>query len=138
MDENTLMALTTQIVAAHVAHNPIPASDIPALIASVRNSLESVRHPIPEPTQVLTPAVAVKKSITNDHIICLEDGKKMKMLKRHLQTVYGMTPDQYRAKWGLDSSYPMVAPSYAERRSTLAKQIGLGRKPVAIKIAAIA
>ncbi len=125
------LALTTRIVAAYVGKNPMPGTELPALIDTVFQSLASVATgsgaAVPEASR--TPAVPVKKSVFADHIVCLEDGKKMKMLKRHLMTSYNLTPDAYRARWGLPPDYPMVAPSYAEKRSTLAKSIGLGRKP---------
>ena len=125
-----LLGLTAQIVAAHVANNQVPQDGLPALIQDVYRTLAGVgKEPVqPDRPQ---PAVPVKKSVFPDHIVCLEDGKKLKMLKRHLMTAYGMTPDQYRAKWGLPADYPMVAPNYAERRRTLAKSIGLGTKRIA-------
>jgi len=125
-----LLTLAAQIVSAHVEHNVVPVKDLPALIQSVYATLAQpeVRSPEPEKRE---PAVPIKKSVFADHIVCLEDGKKLKMLKRHLQTAYGLTPGQYRAKWNLPANYPMVAPDYAERRSALAKEFGLGRKPAA-------
>jgi predicted transcriptional regulator len=124
-----LVALTAQITSAHCANNTIEVEALPRLIRSVYEALASVGNPakVPIETAVLAPAVPIKRSVFPDHIVCLEDGKKLKMLKRHLQRAYGMTPADYRAKWGLPSNYPMVAPSYAERRSVLARQIGLGR-----------
>ncbi len=123
-----ILSLTAQIVSAHVSNNAIQAEALPGLILSVYKTLTGtgVEAAQPEKRQ---PAVAVKRSIFPDYIICLEDGKKLKMLKRHLKTAYDMTPDQYRARWDLPPNYPMVAPNYAEHRSTLAKKIGLGRKP---------
>jgi predicted transcriptional regulator len=123
-----ILSLTAQIVSAHVSNNAIQAEALPALILSVYKTLTGtgVETPQPEKRQ---PAVAVKRSVFPDYIICLEDGKKLKMLKRHLKTAYDMTPDQYRARWELPPNYPMVAPNYAEHRSSLAKKIGLGRKP---------
>ena len=123
-----VLGLTAQIVSAHVSNNAIQAEALPALIVSVYKTLSGTGvEPVqPEKRQ---PAVAVKRSVFPDYIVCLEDGKKLKMLKRHLKTAYDMTPDQYRARWELPSSYPMVAPNYAEHRSRLAKKIGLGRKP---------
>ncbi len=122
-----LITLTADIVAAHVSNNSVAVSDMPLLIGNVHESLTGLANetdgPAPEP------AVPVKSSVKRDYIVCLEDGKKLKMLKRHLMTHYGMTPEEYRAKWGLPSDYPMVAPSYAEVRRKLAKKIGLGRKP---------
>jgi predicted transcriptional regulator len=127
-----ILGLTAQIVSAHLSNNPTETATLPALIHSVYRSLSTVGEPQPQPTPTLTPAVPVKKSVFPDHIVCLEDGKKLKMLKRHLRTSYGMTPEAYRTKWGLPSDYPMVAPSYAAKRSSLAKEIGLGRKPAAV------
>ena len=125
-----LLGLTAEIVAAHVSNNPVALADLPNLIQEVYRTLSSVGTPVakPEPERP-QPAVPVKKSITPEYLICLEDGKKLKMLKRHLQTAYNMTPDQYRERWGLSSDYPMVAPNYAKHRSSLAKKIGLGTKP---------
>jgi predicted transcriptional regulator len=127
-----VLGLTAQIVSAHVSHNAIPSDALSGLIQSVFRTLSTVGvdAPVPDKPQ---PAVPVKKSVFPDHIVCLEDGKKLKMLKRHLQTSYQMTPEQYRERWGLPADYPMVAPNYAERRSSLAKKIGLGRKRVAVE-----
>ncbi len=119
-----LLEHTTRIVAAHVANNPIAAGDLPGVIATVHQALATL-GPEPKPT----PAVSIKQSIKPEYIVCLDDGKKLKMLKRHLRTAYNMTPDDYRKRWGLPSDYPMVAPTYAKNRSKLAKKIGLGRKP---------
>ena len=127
----SILELTTQIVSAHVANNQLETTVLPSLIQSVYRSLSTAASPEAPPAPAQTPAVPIKKSVFPDYIVCLEDGKKLKMLKRHLQTSYGMTPDAYRAKWGLPRDYPMVAPSYAATRSGLAKKIGLGRKPVA-------
>jgi predicted transcriptional regulator len=124
-----LIELTADVVAAYVSNNPVPAGDLPNLIADVHAALGRVGGGVDHaPAEKPKPAVNPKKSIHDDHIICLEDGKKFKSLKRHLMTHYGLTPDQYREKWGLDASYPMVAPSYAKARSALAKKMGLGRK----------
>ncbi len=123
-----LITLTADIVAAHVSNNSVAVSDLPVLISNVHSALAGLSSPI-IPVAVLEPAVPIRNSIKKDHIVCLEDGKKLKMLKRHLMTHYGMTPDDYRAKWGLASDYPMVAPDYAETRRVLAKKIGLGRAP---------
>jgi predicted transcriptional regulator len=134
MDEDVmkdeLVELTAEIVSAYVSNNTVVAGDLPSLISDVHGALRraSVRNHEPEKEE-LKPAIAVKKSVTDDYIICLEDGKKLKMLKRHLATAYNMTPEEYRAKWGLKPDYPMVAPNYAAKRQALAKQIGLGRKP---------
>ncbi|MEL6768090.1 MAG: MucR family transcriptional regulator [Pseudomonadota bacterium] len=127
-DHSEILALTSDIVAAHVSNNPVPPAELPGLIESVFETLSKLGEPAPEPEVELKPAVPIKKSVTDDHIICLEDGKKLKMLKRHLKTAYDMTPEQYRAKWSLPADYPMVAPSYAAKRQQLAKKIGLGRK----------
>jgi hypothetical protein len=124
-----LVTLTADIVAAHVSHNSVAVADVAGLIANVHQALSQIRAPVVEPEAKPEPAVSVRASIKPDFIVCLEDGKKLKMLKRHLMTRYGMTPDDYRTKWGLPSDYPMVAPSYAAQRQELAKKIGLGRKP---------
>ncbi|GAB3437318.1 Ros/MucR family transcriptional regulator [Insolitispirillum peregrinum] len=127
--EDEKLRLAAKVVAAYVGQNTLPAQQIPDLIQSVYQAFQMVSAPEPEPViEALKPAVPVKKSITPEYIICLEDGKKLKMLKRHLRTNYGMTPEEYRAKWNLPADYPMVAPNYAEQRSQFAKQIGLGRK----------
>jgi predicted transcriptional regulator len=126
-----ILGITARIVAAHVANNPVETLALPSLIQSVYRTLSRVGEPEPDAAAMQLPAVSVKKSVFPDFIVCLEDGKKLKMLKRHLQTSYGLTPDDYRAKWGLPRDYPMVAPNYASKRSDLAKQIGLGRKPAA-------
>ena len=127
-----LLALTTEIVASFVGNNAVAMSDLPALIASVFQALRTTGQAEPEKTaETPTPAVPIKKSVQHDFIVCLEDGKKLKMLKRHLATRYHMTPEDYRRRWGLSKDYPMVAPAYAAQRSELAKQIGLGRKPAA-------
>ncbi len=130
-----LLGLTAQIVSAHCGHNNVPATGIPALIQQVYATLRGL-GPEPAPAEQREPAVPIKRSVFPDYIICLEDGKKLKMLKRHLQTAYNMSVDQYREKWGLPPNYPMVAPNYAEHRSSLAKKIGLGRKPAASTAAA--
>ena len=125
-----IIVLTSQIVSAYVSKNSLQASDLPALISSVYQSLKSLDQPqaAVEAAVDLKPAVPVKKSVTPEYIICLEDGKKLKMLKRHLSSSYGITPDEYRAKWGLPADYPMVAPNYAKARSDLALKLGLGRR----------
>ena len=120
--------LTAQVAAAYLSHNSIPIGDIPLLFRAISGALKGLENP-PEPqldVTALKPAVAIRKSVTPDYLICLEDGKKLKMLKRHLVTAYALTPEQYRAKWGLPKDYPMVAPNYAKARSDLAKQCGLG------------
>lgn len=124
-----LITLTADIVAAHVSNNSVAVSDVPILIGNVHAALAGLSNEAVAPEVVLEPAVPVRASIKRDYIVCLEDGKKLKMLKRHLMTHYGMTPDDYRAKWGLAADYPMVAPAYAEQRRVLAKAIGLGRAP---------
>ena len=128
LEEVDVLGLTARIVSAHVSNNSVDSDALPALIQDVFRTLSDVGRDL-----VLAdkpqPAVAVRKSVFADHIVCLEDGKKLKMLKRHLKTAYNMTPDQYRERWGLPSDYPMVAPDYARHRSMLAKQIGLGTKP---------
>jgi predicted transcriptional regulator len=124
--------LTVQIVSAHVAHNNVAQADLPALIAQVYESLNGLGKAVePAAPARPEPAVAIRKSIQPDFIVCLEDGKKLKMLKRHLASAYNMTPEQYRERWGLPADYPMVAPNYALQRSSLAKSIGLGRRPSA-------
>ena len=122
-----ILALTTEIVSAHVANNAIVQNDVPELIQSVFAKLTELAAGEENASVELTPAVPIKKSVHNDYIICLEDGKKFKSLKRHLMTHYGMTPEDYREKWELPPDYPMVAPAYAEARSRLAKEMGLGQ-----------
>lgn len=134
MAENTsqhdILGLTAEIVSAHVSNNPVPMAELPSLIQQVHAALTNIGKPAPEPeVKKLEPAVSIKKSITPEYLICLEDGKKLKMLKRHLKTSYNMSPEQYREKWGLPLDYPMVAEAYAKRRSDLAKEIGLGTRP---------
>ena len=124
----TLIALTADIVSAHVSNNSVAVSDLPLLIQNVHNALASLGDDLVEPEVKQEPAVSIRASIKPDFIVCLEDGKKLKMLKRHLMTHYQMTPEQYRAKWNLPADYPMVAPNYAEQRRSLAKKIGLGTK----------
>lgn len=125
----TLVTLTADIVAAHVSHNSVSIADLPILIANVHGALAGLGTAGTAVAAKQEPAVSVRASIKPDYIICLEDGRKLKMLKRHLMSHYGMTPDAYRAKWGLPQDYPMVAPNYAEQRRGLAVKIGLGRKP---------
>lgn len=127
MESMRLIELTADIVAAYVGHNPVPAGQLPELIASVNASVRKLAGEPQQPAETLAPAVNPKKSVFPDYIICLEDGKKFKSLKRHLRTDHGLTPDEYRAKWGLDASYPMVAPNYSQKRSALAKASGLGQ-----------
>ena len=133
-NDDTLITLTADIVAAHVSNNSVAVNDLPQLIANVHGALATLGSGSSAPEVRAEPKVPIRSSIKPDYIVCLEDGKRLKMLKRHLMTHYQMTPDQYRQKWGLNSDYPMVAPNYAEQRRTLAKSIGLGtkrRKPVA-------
>ena len=125
----TLITLTADIVAAHVSNNNVTVDDVPALITSVHNALSGLGEPEQPEEDPLEPAVSVRASVKKDAITCLDCGKKMKMLKRHLSTEHDMTPDEYRARWDLPADYPMVAPNYAETRRDLAKQIGLGRQP---------
>lgn len=128
-NSDVLIELTADVVAAYVSNNPVPVGDLPSLIADVHAALGRVGGATEQPpAEKQKPAVNPKRSVQDDYIVCLEDGKKFKSLKRHLMTHYGMTPEQYREKWGLDPSYPMVAPSYAAARSSLAKKMGLGRK----------
>jgi predicted transcriptional regulator len=125
--DKDLKSMTTTIVASYLANKPLQVSEIPTLIAQVYNTLASLGDaPVPVAEERPDPAVSIRKSITPDYLVCLEDGKKLKMLKRHLKTSYNLTPDEYRERWGLASDYPMVAPNYAIQRSKLAKQIGLG------------
>ncbi|MBL4805537.1 MAG: MucR family transcriptional regulator [Alphaproteobacteria bacterium] len=123
-----LLAFTTEIVSAYLANNTMPSGEIPGVIEQVFKTLANVNTDVNMTVDRPQPAVPIKKSITPDYLICLEDGKKLKMLKRHLKTAYGMTPDDYRERWGLPADYPMVAPNYAEQRSKLAKDIGLGTR----------
>lgn len=124
-----LVAFTAEIVSAYVSKNNVPASELPTLISEVHDALSRVTNRLaPATREELKPAIAVKKSVTADHIICLEDGKKFKSLKRHLRTHYNLSPEEYREKWGLPHDYPMVAPNYASARSQLAKRMGLGQR----------
>jgi predicted transcriptional regulator len=127
-----LLRLTAQIVSAHCSNNTVEADALPALINQVHRALAGVGGPEVVEPEKPTPAVPVKRSVFPDYIVCLEDGKKLKMLKRHLQSAYGMTPDEYRTRWGLPPDYPMVAPNYAAVRSALAREIGLGRKAAGV------
>jgi len=127
--DNDLIDLSTEIVSAYVSHNALAVSDLPKLISDVHAALRNLhREGAPAPMEELKPAVPVRKSIAPDYLICLEDGKKFKSLKRHLRTHYDMSPEEYREKWGLPADYPMVAPNYSATRSRLAKDNGLGRK----------
>ena len=134
-----IIELTADVISAYVSNNPVPVADLPSLIAQVHQSLAGLTGAAAEPAvETQKPAVNPKKSVHDDFIICLDDGKKFKSLKRHLMTHHGMTPDEYRAKWNLPSDYPMVAPAYAAARSALAKKMGLGRKPKVVEAAASA
>jgi predicted transcriptional regulator len=124
----TLITLTADIVSAHVSNNSVAVNDVPGLIQNIHSALSQLGTSAPEPEVKQEPAVSVRASIKPDYIVCLEDGKKLKMLKRHLMTHYNLTPEQYRAKWNLPADYPMVAPNYAEQRRSLAKKIGLGTR----------
>jgi len=134
MDQNTptpnFVEIAADIVSAYVSNNPVPASELPALLNSVHASLTRIAggQATEKQAERLEPAVPIKKSVTPDYIICLEDGKKFKSLKRHLRTVFNLSPEEYRAKWGLPADYPMVAPNYAKARSELAKTMGLGQQ----------
>ncbi|MBE1236795.1 MucR family transcriptional regulator [Phaeovibrio sulfidiphilus] len=128
MPQKDLIQCTAQIVASYVGNNTVAVSELPDLVVSVHRSLVALSSPPVEVEERPQPAVPIRKSVTPDYIICLEDGKKLKMLKRHLKTAYNMTPEEYRERWGLSPDYPMVAPNYAVRRSELAKKIGLGTR----------
>jgi predicted transcriptional regulator len=127
----TLISLTSDIISAHVSHNKVEIAEVPDMIAAVYSALSGLGKGSPLEEVALTPAVAIRNSVKPDYIVCLEDGKKMKMLKRHLSNAYNLTPAQYRQRWNLPADYPMVAPSYAQRRRELAITIGLGRKKLA-------
>lgn len=126
-----VLGLTAHIVSAYVENNKVPANGLPELIASINNSILTLGEQAPEPVEIQQPAVNPKRSVQPDYIVCLEDGKKFKSLKRHLSVHFNLTPEEYRAKWGLPADYPMVAPNYAAARSSLAKSLGLGRKAAA-------
>lgn len=127
----TLITLTSDIVAAHVSNNSVTVEDLPSLITNVYGALSGLNGAEQKDEPRPEPAVSIRNSVKPDYVVCLEDGKKLKMLKRHLMTHYNLTPDQYRQRWGLPADYPMVAPNYAQKRRELAKKIGLGRKPAA-------
>lgn len=129
LSTETLITLTSDIVSAHVGNNEVAVADVPALITSVFGALAGLGEPPAVEEIKLQPAVSIRSSVKPDHIVCLEDGKKLTMLKRYLRTNYNMSPEEYRARWSLPADYPMVAPNYAEKRRDLAKKIGLGRKP---------
>lgn len=124
----TLLRMTAEIVAAYVRSNPLATSELTSVISTVHGSLVSLDGPVASKPERRRPAVSVRRSIQPNYLVCLEDGKKLKMLKRHLRTAFGLTPEEYRVKWGLPIDYPMVAPNYAKLRSEFAKKIGLGRK----------
>ncbi len=124
---NNVLTLAAKIVSSYVSNNKVGATELPDIIQSVYSSLLALGNENSPESKPKNPAVSIKRSITDEHIICLEDGKKLKMLKRYLRTRFGLSPDEYRRKWGLPADYPMVAPAYAKRRSEFAKQIGLGR-----------
>ena len=124
--DSAILGLTAQIVSAHAANNDVGGGTLPNVIRVVYDTLSRIGDAPAAPVAKAPPAVPIRKSVFPDYIVCLEDGKRLKMLKRHLSTSYNLTPEQYREKWGLEASYPMVAPNYAEKRSSLAKQIGLG------------
>jgi predicted transcriptional regulator len=126
--DSNILGLTAQIVAAHLANNSVPLDALPTLIQEVYKTLANIGKDQPSVPDRPQPAVPIRRSVFPDYIICLEDGKKLKMLKRHLKTAYNMTPEQYRERWGLPPDYPMVAPNYAKHRSSLAKKIGLGKR----------
>lgn len=126
--QNDLLTYTAEIVAAHVSNNSVPVAELPQLIRQIYSTLAGVDGASVTETERPPPAVAIKKSIMPDYIVCLEDGRKLKMLKRHLKTAFNLTPEQYRERWGLGADYPMVAPNYAKQRSRLAKEIGLGTR----------
>lgn len=128
VEKDEMLRLTVEIVSAYVSNNTVSMTDVPTLIEQVHAKLGGLGEAVVVPQEKLQPAVPVKKSVTPDYIICLEDGKKLKMLKRHLKTAYDMSPEEYREKWGLPASYPMVAPNYAKQRSKLARAIGLGTR----------
>lgn len=126
--QDSLLTLTADIVSAHVGNNQVALNELPNLIANVHTALAGLNAPAEKPAEELTPAVSIRASVKPDYLVCLEDGKKLKMLRRYLMTNFGMTPDDYRTKWGLPADYPMVAPNYAATRSAMAKQFGLGVK----------
>jgi predicted transcriptional regulator len=128
VNRGELLALTSQIVSAHLSNNAVPQGGVAGFIQSVFDSLSALAADIETPAAAPTPAVAIRRSVTDKYIVCLEDGMKLKMLKRHLMTHHGLTPEEYRAKWGLKPDYPIVAPAYSRTRQEFAKQIGLGRK----------
>ncbi|MEM8787791.1 MAG: MucR family transcriptional regulator [Pseudomonadota bacterium] len=129
VDKGELLALSADVVSSYVGNNTVQPQQVTDMLRSVYDTMTQLSEPSADEPEQLVPAVPIKKSVTNDYIICLEDGKELKMLKRHLWAAYGMTPEEYREKWGLKPDYPMVAPSYSMKRKDLAKKNGLGRKP---------
>ncbi|MEM7614117.1 MAG: MucR family transcriptional regulator [Pseudomonadota bacterium] len=129
IDKADLLALSADVVSSYVGNNSLQPQQVTEMLRSIYDTMSDLSGPVVEEPEQLVPAISIKKSITDDYIICLEDGKKLKMLKRHLMAAYNMTPEEYREKWGLKADYPMVAPNYAAKRQELAKKIGLGRKP---------
>ncbi len=129
IDTADLLALSADVVSSYVGNNSLQPQQVTEMLRAIYTTMSELSGPVAEEPEQLVPAVPIKKSITDDFIICLEDGKKLKMLKRHLMAAYNMTPEDYREKWGLKADYPMVAPNYAAKRQELAKKIGLGRKP---------
>ena len=129
LSSSAILEMTADVVASYVGNNPLPSVELTKAINTVYDSLTSLNDDGGAPAEPPKPAVSIRRSVKPDYIVCLEDGKKLKMLKRHLRTSYGLTPDEYRVKWGLASDYPMVAPNYAKQRSEFAKKIGLGLKP---------
>jgi predicted transcriptional regulator len=127
IENEELLRMTTDIVASFLTHNSVPAENVPEMIKSVHSTMKEISGDEPKPEPKAKPAVPVSKSVNDDYIVCLEDGKKLKMLKRYLRSQYDMSPEDYRRKWGLPADYPMVAPNYSKRRSEFAKEIGLGR-----------
>lgn len=127
-DTTDMLRMAVEIVSAYVGNNSVPTTQVPDVINTVYASLKALNGNGNGQAEALNPAVPIRRSITPDYLICLEDGKKLKMLKRHLRAVYGLSPEEYRTKWGLPPDYPMVSPNYAKQRSNFAKQIGLGRK----------
>lgn len=131
-NQTELLELTAEIVSSHASNNTVAAADLPQIIREIYATMATLGTDA-APVERPKPAVPIKKSVTPDYIICLDDGKQLKMLKRHLKTAYNMSPEEYRERWGLPADYPMVAPNYAKKRSTLAKKIGLGRKPGTVR-----
>ena len=127
VDDEELLRMTTDIVASFLTHNSVPAESVPDMIRSVHATMKDISGVEAKPEPKAKPAVPISRSVTDDYIVCLEDGKKLKMLKRYLRSQFDMSPDDYRRKWGLPADYPMVAPNYSKRRSAFAKEIGLGR-----------